>query len=87
MNPGYKSHHAGVYAEGIYGHRQARITLARLIASEGGPRELVESLEGPGPEDLYDEDQALDFLQRITIEGLTWKFELGDLVLRGDDQL
>lgn len=84
----------GCFADGAFGHQYCRERLAdaveTLMVRRNGHQiatpALVASLRGEMPDDAWDEDEALSFLQGHTAEGLTWEFIDGDLVLTEDAQ-
>lgn len=69
----------GCYADGTFGHVHVRSKLANLI--ESFDPKLAESLQGEMPDDAWDEDEALEILQKETHDDLTWVFDSGDLLL------
>jgi hypothetical protein len=74
---------AGCHADGTFGHQHVRDTLGDLLvdASDKLDGDLLVSLQGTMPDDAWDEDEALEALQSVTDEGLTWELHDGDLVL------
>jgi hypothetical protein len=78
----YTRRDAGCYADGTFGHDHCRAVLANLLTDIDCPDSgLILSLNGPMPDDAWDELDALDALQAVTEDGLVWGFESGDLVL------
>lgn len=77
----------GCYADGSFGYPHMRSVLASLLGRlQQDTAELIESLEGPPPDDIADEYEAMDYLQGFTSPLLLWMFEGGDLVLvRAED--
>lgn len=85
----------GCYADGAFGHDHCRARLATLIRQFVDLREydrtthptasedLLASLEGPMPDDAWDEIDALDLLSDST--GLYWLFDGGDLIATESD--
>ena len=80
----------GCYGDGAHGHVHIRAKLAELLDQirEGGRHIdryklnlVTRSLQGTMPDDAWDEDAALDFLNDEVTEGLTWGFHDGDLML------
>jgi hypothetical protein len=79
----------GCYADGAYGHDHIRERLADLVESVGRRSlaldKLIEDLRNPMSDDASEEEDALDYLQTFTAEGVYWAFEGGDLILWEDD--
>jgi hypothetical protein len=77
----------GCFADGAQGHRYVRHTLADLVDSLGDAA-LAKSLRNydAAPDDLSDEDAALDLLHEHTAPGLVWGFVDGDLMLLTDEE-
>jgi len=80
---------AGCYGCDDLGHDHIRERLAALVENLG-PKHLLtdddaqglcESLRGPMPDDASDEDEALEILQRNTVDALAWEID-GGLYLR-----
>ena len=76
----------GCYADGANGHEHTRKRLADLIW-DWADVELRESLDGPMPDDAWDEEEALDLLNsRRCDEGVCFYFDSGDLILGPVDE-
>lgn len=76
----YGASDVGCYVDGAFGHAHRRARLAELVA-DCGDTELVESLQGDMPDDAWDEDAAVDWLQEQTVDGYVWVSDCGDLCL------
>ena len=77
----------GCYGDGTLGHDHIRSRLAELVESvDGGMRsesamEVMASLDGTMPDDAWDEDEAIEFLNSATEDGAQWILDGGDLLL------
>lgn len=77
----------GVYADGAFGHSHIRNRLAELVkAVDNGAlgsefADVAESLVGDMPDDCWDEDRAIEFLDAVTAPNLAWVLDGGDLLL------
>lgn len=52
----------GLWFDGALGHEYLRERLACVVEYFGGDASLVESLNGPMPDDAWDEDDALEYV-------------------------
>ena len=82
----------GCHADSCHGHANIRARLGdyiERIIPEGSNPELLNSLrsEDDYPDDLSDEEDAIDILQSVTDDGLCWIMDSGDLLLVREDQL
>ncbi len=83
----FSSEDCGVYADGALGHGHLRNRLAELLlAVDNSPLaseavEVAESLGGEMPDDCWDEDRAIEFLEAATSSDLAWCMQDGDLLL------
>lgn len=86
----YDANDCGCHADGTFGHGYVRGRLAELVdgitTGLGSIDALVvrDSLRGPMPDDAWDEEEALDLLDRVTAEGFCWSFRDGDLLLTAE---
>lgn len=89
----------GCYADGGFGHDHVRQVLARLLKRmhrhhpRGGEglhwsevKPIVEALEAPMSDDAWEEDEAIEWLDRDCEEGCHFTFSDGDLLLVADDE-
>lgn len=76
----------GCYLDSTFGRQRIRWELAEMIRGlPGADADLMSSLRGPleeAPDDLSDEDDALEILQAVT-DDASWEFRDGDLMLVG----
>jgi len=88
----------GCYADGAFGHDHVRGRMADLLERlyrhhpRGGDgahwqsvRPIVESLRGDMPDDAWDEDEGLEWLNSACYDDTCFAFVDGDLVLLGPE--
>lgn len=68
----------GCIADGALGHQHVREVLSSIMDEFSYPM-IAEELQGKGPDDLSDEDDALDILNTEHVEGVYIAFVDGDL--------
>jgi hypothetical protein len=90
----YTKKDCGCYIDGAFGEDHRRAKLASLIRGletsemiDARGYSVLESLQGNPPDDLSDEDDALDILSQFTEDGLIWEFNAGDLILFNEEEL
>lgn len=71
----------GCYTDGCHGHVHIRLVLADLLADAGAPIEMARALEGEMSDDMWEEDDALAWLNQHVCEGVLFGFADGDLLL------
>lgn len=76
----------GCYSDGAFGHTHLRERLAELCEDLGYKR-VPGWLRKEGSDDLYEEDAAIELLQRHTEEGLIWWMDGGDLLLTEENEV
>lgn len=69
----------GCYIDGAAGHVELRKRLASMV--EGCDTEAADALRADMSDDAWEENQALELLQKHTKDGLVWEFVDGDLML------
>ena len=94
---------AGCYADSTFGHDHIRMRLADILElmtldsqAAGHPThtdyseryDIFTSLRRAMPDDAWDENKALDYLNRdyVTADNVVWEFYCGDLCLVAWDQ-
>ena len=85
----YTQDSVGCYIDGAFGSKHRRLRLIDLIedlvsltVSPG----LVDRLYSPASDDLSEEDEAIELLQKHTESGLVWIMEGGDLILTTEEE-
>lgn len=70
----------GCWADGASGHAYVRGQIAATLNNFGfEDSELIQSLQGPMPDDAWDEYEAIDWLDsNAPVEGGWWGFWDGD---------
>ena len=73
--------HAGRYGHGSYGHEHVRDRLANLLDRYTMSAELADTLRGTPSDDVSEEIEALDLLNKQCEDGLAFEMVAGDLLL------
>ena len=87
----FTKHDTGCYADGAFGHEHVRERLRDLVWY-WADNDLRESLGGPMPDDAWDEDEALEILNRVCFgdtfehDHICFHFCDGDLLLGPVDE-